>query len=32
MPQRNEPITKRPKVEEESIGEPPSEKHGKHPR
>lgn len=30
MPQRNQPITKRPKVEDESIGEPPAEEHGKH--
>lgn len=30
MPQSNRPITKRPKVEDESTGEPPAEKHGKH--
>lgn len=30
MPQSNEPIKKRPKVEDESIGEPPAEKTGKH--
>ena len=29
MPQRNEPVTRKPKVEDESLGSG-SEKHGKH--
>lgn len=30
MPQRNDPIKKRPKVEDESTGPEPTERHGKH--
>lgn len=30
MPQRNEPIKERPKVEDESTGPEPAERHGKH--